>query len=75
MQDISVVKTDGRKKLESWLNKTLKIEMTDGRTLIGKCIIYIILNVFVFLMLVVYMSYTWMHYKDCWEYIFIFRNK
>lgn len=25
----------GREKLRSWLNKTLKIEMTDGRVLIG----------------------------------------
>lgn len=25
----------GRKQLESWLNKSLKIQMTDGRTLIG----------------------------------------
>lgn len=28
-------KTPGRKKLESWLSKNMKIEMTDGRTLIG----------------------------------------
>lgn len=40
MQDMSLVKTDGRKKLESWLNRILKIEMTDGRTLIGKYIVH-----------------------------------
>jgi len=28
-------KSDGRKKLESWLNKSMKIKMTDGRILIG----------------------------------------
>ena len=27
--------TDGHKTLLSWLNKRLKIEMTDGRVLIG----------------------------------------
>ncbi|XP_059479126.1 N-alpha-acetyltransferase 38, NatC auxiliary subunit [Neocloeon triangulifer] len=27
--------TPGREKLRSWLNRTLKIEMTDGRVLIG----------------------------------------
>ena len=25
----------GRRKLEKWLNKNMKIQMTDGRTLIG----------------------------------------
>jgi len=30
-------KAPGRKQLESWLNKSLKIQMTDGRTLIGIC--------------------------------------
>ncbi|XP_064599364.1 N-alpha-acetyltransferase 38-A, NatC auxiliary subunit-like [Liolophura sinensis] len=29
------VKPSGRKALEKWLNKSMKIEMTDGRTLIG----------------------------------------
>ena len=28
-------KTEGKKKLEKWLNKSMKIKMTDGRTLIG----------------------------------------
>jgi small nuclear ribonucleoprotein (snRNP)-like protein len=28
-------KSPGRLKLESWLNKNMKIQMTDGRTLIG----------------------------------------
>lgn len=28
-------KTEGKKKLEMWLNKSMKILMTDGRTLIG----------------------------------------
>ena len=27
--------TEGRRKLRSWLNKTMRIEMTDGRILIG----------------------------------------
>jgi small nuclear ribonucleoprotein (snRNP)-like protein len=31
----AVSKTEGRMKLESWLNRSLKIQMTDGRTLIG----------------------------------------
>ncbi|XP_041377984.1 N-alpha-acetyltransferase 38, NatC auxiliary subunit-like [Gigantopelta aegis] len=26
---------EGRKQLERWLNKSMKIQMTDGRTLIG----------------------------------------
>ena len=25
----------GRRKLEKWLNKSMRIQMTDGRTLIG----------------------------------------
>lgn len=29
------MKSSGRSKLESWLNKNMKVEMTDGRTLIG----------------------------------------
>ena len=29
-------KSEGRKKLEKWLNKSMKIKMSDGRTLIGK---------------------------------------
>jgi len=29
-------KSKGRLKLESWLNACMKIEMTDGRTLIGQ---------------------------------------
>jgi len=29
-------KTPGKLKLESWLNACMKIEMTDGRTLIGQ---------------------------------------
>jgi len=29
-------KSQGRLKLESWLNACMKIEMTDGRTLIGQ---------------------------------------
>ncbi|XP_046333802.1 N-alpha-acetyltransferase 38, NatC auxiliary subunit-like [Haliotis cracherodii] len=32
---VSVTKTEGRQKLERWLNKSMKIKMTDGRTLIG----------------------------------------
>ncbi|XP_013393113.1 N-alpha-acetyltransferase 38, NatC auxiliary subunit-like [Lingula anatina] len=28
-------KSAGRKKLEGWLNKTMRIRMTDGRTLVG----------------------------------------
>ena len=28
--------SDGRKKLESWLNKNLKISMSYGQTLVGK---------------------------------------
>ncbi|XP_069113951.1 N-alpha-acetyltransferase 38, NatC auxiliary subunit-like [Argopecten irradians] len=28
-------KSEGTKKLERWLNKGMKIQMTDGRTLIG----------------------------------------
>ncbi|XP_022344822.1 N-alpha-acetyltransferase 38, NatC auxiliary subunit-like [Crassostrea virginica] len=27
--------SEGRKKLSSWLNKSMKVQMTDGRTLIG----------------------------------------
>ncbi|OWF41264.1 N-alpha-acetyltransferase 38, NatC auxiliary subunit-like [Mizuhopecten yessoensis] len=27
--------SEGKKKLERWLNKGMKIQMTDGRTLIG----------------------------------------
>ncbi|XP_064459876.1 N-alpha-acetyltransferase 38-B, NatC auxiliary subunit-like [Ornithodoros turicata] len=34
MGDITV-KCPARLKLESWLNKSMKIEMSDGRTLIG----------------------------------------
>ena len=26
----------GKRKLQQWLNKSMKIEMTDGRTLIGE---------------------------------------
>lgn len=29
-------KSPGKIKLEKWLNKSMKIKMTDGRTLIGK---------------------------------------
>lgn len=35
LQDPPTEKPLGRKQLESWLNKSLKIQMTDGRTLIG----------------------------------------
>ena len=28
--------TEGKKKLRSWLNTSMKIKMTDGRTLIGR---------------------------------------
>ncbi|XP_014778225.1 N-alpha-acetyltransferase 38, NatC auxiliary subunit [Octopus bimaculoides] len=31
--EISVI--DGRRKLQRWLNKNMKIKMSDGRTLIG----------------------------------------
>jgi len=34
-QDPPAEKSLGRKQLESWLNKSLKIQMTDSRTLIG----------------------------------------
>ncbi|XP_067011498.2 N-alpha-acetyltransferase 38-A, NatC auxiliary subunit [Anabrus simplex] len=34
-KDPSTVDTPGKQKLRSWLNKNLKIEMTDGRVLIG----------------------------------------
>ncbi|XP_065935583.1 N-alpha-acetyltransferase 38, NatC auxiliary subunit isoform X1 [Magallana gigas] len=27
--------SEGKKKLSSWLNKSMKVKMTDGRTLIG----------------------------------------
>ena len=30
------MKAPGKLKLESWLNSCMKIEMTDGRTLIGQ---------------------------------------
>uniref|UniRef100_T1J0V0 Sm domain-containing protein n=1 Tax=Strigamia maritima TaxID=126957 RepID=T1J0V0_STRMM len=30
-----IPKSLGHRQLESWLNKSMKIEMTDGRTLIG----------------------------------------
>lgn len=30
--------SEGKKKLSSWLNKSMKVKMTDGRTLIGRLI-------------------------------------
>lgn len=27
--------SEGRAKLESWLNKSMRVRMTDGRTLVG----------------------------------------
>uniref|UniRef100_A0A194ANC0 Putative N-alpha-acetyltransferase 38, NatC auxiliary subunit-like protein n=1 Tax=Pinctada fucata TaxID=50426 RepID=A0A194ANC0_PINFU len=31
----SATESEGKKKLSKWLNKSMKIQMTDGRTLIG----------------------------------------
>ena len=36
LQDKSPEQSEERKKLEAWLNKSMRIRMTDGRTLIGK---------------------------------------
>ncbi|XP_078615726.1 N-alpha-acetyltransferase 38, NatC auxiliary subunit-like [Branchiostoma floridae x Branchiostoma japonicum] len=33
--DTSTQESEGRQKLRSWLNKSLRVSMTDGRTLIG----------------------------------------
>ena len=36
LPDLQKVKSPGRLKLESWLNACMKIEIEDGRTLIGQ---------------------------------------
>lgn len=44
--------SEGKKKLSSWLNKSMKVKMTDGRTLIGKLIIFFFIICFIIFILI-----------------------